>query len=69
MRLANIANSDIVLLARIRQRQGHDHDALRLATKALQFRQQLLGNRLKTCDSLHQVAEMLRKRGNVASSE
>ncbi|KAL9615519.1 MAG: hypothetical protein Q9167_000032 [Letrouitia subvulpina] len=61
-------SGDMVLLARIRQRQGHDYEALRLATKALGFRQKLLGDRLKTCDSLYQVAELLRKRGDFAFS-
>jgi hypothetical protein len=55
----------MVLLARIRQRQGRLDEALRLASKALSFRQKLLGNRLKTCDSLYQVAALLQTRGDL----
>ncbi len=54
----------MVLLARIRQRQGRLDEALRLASKALAFRQRLLGNRLKTCDSLYQVSVLLQTRGD-----
>ena len=60
--------SDMVLLARIRERQGRLEEALRLATKALGFRRTLLGNRLKTCDSLYQVADLLHKREKLASA-
>lgn len=58
----------MVLLARIRQRQGRLDDALRLASKALSFRQKLLGNRLKTVDSLYQVALLLQERGDLSSA-
>lgn len=58
----------MVLLARIRERQGRLEESLRLATKALSFRRALLGNRLKTCDSLYQVADLLQKRGKLASA-
>ncbi|KAL8736413.1 MAG: hypothetical protein Q9166_000205 [cf. Caloplaca sp. 2 TL-2023] len=58
----------MVLLARIRERQGRFEEATSLASKALSFRQKLLGNRLKTCDSLYQVAGILNMRGNVASA-
>jgi hypothetical protein len=57
--------SDMVLLARIRQKQGRLDEAIRLASKALAFRQKLLGNRLKTCDSLYQVAGLLEARGDL----
>ncbi|KAI1654070.1 hypothetical protein F4813DRAFT_399435, partial [Daldinia decipiens] len=52
-------SGDMVLLSRIRLRQGRIDDGLRLASKALAFRQKLLGNRLKTCDSLYDVASIL----------
>jgi tetratricopeptide (TPR) repeat protein len=57
-------SGDMVLLSRIRLRQGRVDDALRLASKALAFRQKLLGNRLKTCDSLYDVASILHLQGN-----
>ena len=55
----------MVLLARIRQKQGRLDEALRLSSKALAFRRSLLGNRLKTCDSLYQVAILLQSRGDL----
>ena len=58
----------MVLLSRIRQRQGRLNDAIRLSSKALTFRQSMLGNRLKTCDSLYLVADLLQQGGNVASA-
>ena len=58
----------MVLLSRIRQRQGRLNDAIRLSSKALTFRQSLLGNRLKTCDSLYLVADLLHQGGNAASA-
>ncbi len=58
----------MVLLSRIRAEQGRLNDALRLSSKALAFRQQLLGNRLKTCDSLYLVASLLQKRDNLPSA-
>lgn len=61
-------SGDMVLLSRIRFSQGRLDDALRLASKALAFRQRLLGNRLKTCDSLYDVASLLHRQGNVASA-
>lgn len=61
-------SGDMVLLSRIRLRQGRMDDAVRLASKALLFRQSLLGNRLKTCDSLYDVASLMHKQGNSASS-
>ena len=48
----------MVLLARIRQQQGRLDEALVLALKALSVRRGL-GNGLKMCDSLYQVANLL----------
>ncbi|KAF2017327.1 TPR-like protein [Aaosphaeria arxii CBS 175.79] len=61
-------SGDMVLLSRIRIKQGRLDEALRLASKALAFRQKLLGNRLKTCDSLYDVASLLHMHGNAASA-
>ena len=61
-------SGDMVLLSRIRIQQGRLDEALRLASKALAFRQRLLGNRLKTCDSLYDVASLLHIHGNTASA-
>ncbi|KAI0024434.1 P-loop containing nucleoside triphosphate hydrolase protein [Xylariomycetidae sp. FL0641] len=61
-------SGDMVLLSRIRLEQGRTDDALRLASKALAFRQRLLGNRLKTCDSLYDVARILHMQGHLASA-
>jgi tetratricopeptide (TPR) repeat protein len=61
-------SGDMVLLSRIRVQQGRIDEALRLASKALAFRQRLLGNRLKTCDSLYDVASLLQMHGNTASA-
>ena len=61
-------SGDMVLLSRIRNKQGKSDDALRLASKALTFRQNILGNRLKTCDSLYDVASLLSEKGNQASA-
>ncbi|OBT94570.1 hypothetical protein VE01_07973 [Pseudogymnoascus verrucosus] len=41
---------------------------MRLASKALTFRQKLQGNRLKTCDSLYDVADMLVRQGRLSSA-
>jgi tetratricopeptide (TPR) repeat protein len=61
-------SGDMVLLSRIRLGQGRLEDAIRLGSKALAFRQKLLGNRLKTCDSLYDVASLLHRQGNDASA-
>ena len=61
-------SGDMVLLSRIRLRQGCLDDATRLASKALTFRQNMLGDRLKTCDSLYDVADLLHQQGNIASA-
>ncbi|KAF2678546.1 TPR-like protein [Lentithecium fluviatile CBS 122367] len=61
-------SGDMALLSRIRVRQGRLDEALRLASKALAFRQRLLGNRLKTCDSMYDVASVMQMHGNTASA-
>lgn len=61
-------SGDMVLLSRIRKAQGRSTEALRLASKALVFRRKLLGNRLKTCDSMYDVASMLLDDGHTSSS-
>lgn len=61
-------SGNMVVLSRIRLQQGRTKDALRLATKALSFRRKLLGNRLKTCDSMYDVACMLLQEGHSSSS-
>jgi len=61
-------SGDMVLLSRIRLGQGCLDDAMRLASKALTFRHKLLGNRLKTCDSLYDVADLLNRQGKVSSA-
>ncbi|KAJ6260258.1 LOW QUALITY PROTEIN: hypothetical protein Dda_4482 [Drechslerella dactyloides] len=52
-------SGDMVLLAKVRQQQGRLEEALRLSSKALEMRQAIFGNGLKTCDSLYQVACLL----------
>jgi len=59
-------SGDMVLLSRIRLAQGQLSEALRLASKALEFRRMLLGNRLKTCDSQYDVASMLARDGHAS---
>ncbi|KAL3494998.1 hypothetical protein BJX62DRAFT_196648 [Aspergillus germanicus] len=59
-------SGDMVLLSRIRLAQGLIDDALRLASKALSFRKECLGERLKVCDSLYQVASLLSLGKNTA---
>ena len=61
-------SGDMVLLSRIRRAQGRQSEALRLASKALAFRRQILSPRLKTCDSLCDVADMLREQGQLAAA-
>lgn len=61
-------SGDMVLLSRIRLKQGRADDALHLASKAQAFRQRLLGNRLKTCDSMYDVASILYLQQHVASA-
>ncbi|OBT77334.1 hypothetical protein VF21_03435 [Pseudogymnoascus sp. 05NY08] len=59
---------NMVLLSRIRLAQGRLDDAMRLASKALTFRQKLQGNRLKTCDSLYDVSDMPVRQERVSSA-
>lgn len=61
-------SGDMVLLSRIRAKQGRLDDAVRLSSKALGFRQAMLGNRLKTCDAMYLVAKLLLEQGNVATA-
>ena len=61
-------SGDMVLLSRIRAQQGRLDDAIRLSSKALAFRQSMLGNRLKTCDALYLVARQLQRRRNIATA-
>jgi hypothetical protein len=51
----------MVLLSRIRLAQGLLDEALRFASKALSFRKECLGEHLKACDSLYQVAVLFHK--------
>ena len=62
-------SGDMVLLSRIRAKQGRLEDAVRLSSKALGFRQTTLGNRLKTCDAMYLVASLLQQQGNVATAK
>ncbi|CAN9293011.1 unnamed protein product [Alternaria alternata] len=64
----SLLSRDMVLLSRIRVKQGRLDEALRLASKAQAFRRKLLGNRLKICDSLYDVASLLHMHGNAASA-
>ncbi|KAJ9605445.1 hypothetical protein H2200_010102 [Cladophialophora chaetospira] len=59
---------DMVLLSRIRHAQGRKGDALRLASKALAWRQKVHGDRYKTCDSMYDVAFLLREQGQTATA-
>lgn len=61
-------SGDMVLLSKIRCQQGRLDDAIRLANKALTFRRQLLGDHLKTCFSLYQVASIFHAQGDLDSS-
>lgn len=61
-------SGDMVLLSRIRREQGKIDDALRLASKALEFRKSILGNRLKTCQSLYDVASLWHEKGDINSA-
>lgn len=59
----------MVLLSRIRFAQGLLDEALRFASKALSFRKEYLGERLKVCDSLYQVAVLFHKGGNMGLAQ
>lgn len=54
----------MVLLSRIKLEQGSLDESLRFASKALTFRKECLGERLKVCDSLYQVAVLLHRGDN-----
>jgi len=54
----------MVLLSRIKLEQGSLDESLRFASKALTFRKECLGERLKVCDSLHQVSVLLHRGNN-----
>lgn len=58
----------MILLSRIRQAQGKLDDAVRMASKALTFRQHTHGESPKTCDSQQLVASMLQSRGDHRSA-
>ena len=59
---------DMVLLSRIRWAQGRREEALRLASKALNWRQKVHGDRFKTCDSMYDVACLLHEQGQTATA-
>ena len=61
-------SGDMIVLSRIRLQQGRMDDAMRLASKALDFRRKVLGNTLKVCDSLYDVASLMEKQGKSASA-
>lgn len=61
-------SGDMVLLSRIRRAQSRVDEALQLASKALSFRRQLLGSRLKTCDSLYDVGSLLEAQENIGTA-
>ena len=56
-------SGETVLLSRIRHRQGRLDEAAHLSSMALQLRQRLHGNRLRTCESLYDVAYFTHKQG------
>lgn len=55
-------------MSKIRSAQGILDEALRLASKALDFRKKYLHEHLKTCGSLYQVAFLYHKRGDIKLS-
>lgn len=57
---------DMVLLSRIRKAQGRTDEAIRLAGKALSWREKTHGDRFKTCDSAYDVACLLCDEGKEA---
>ncbi|RAK81445.1 TPR-like protein [Aspergillus fijiensis CBS 313.89] len=57
-------SGDMILLGRIRLAQGRLDEALRFSSKALSFRKECLGERLKVCDSLYQVSDLFQRGGN-----
>ena len=56
---------DMILLGKIRTAQSRLDDAIRLLSKAVTFRKEILGNGLKTCDALFHVAMVARRQGNL----
>ncbi len=60
--------SDMVLMSRIRARQGRLDDAMWLASKALTFRRSYFNPRSKICDSLYDVANLLDQQGKAGSA-
>ncbi|KAH9909742.1 P-loop containing nucleoside triphosphate hydrolase protein [Xylariomycetidae sp. FL2044] len=64
----NLWTSDIVLLSRIQLAKGKVDDAGRLADVALEWRRNFYGNRLKTCDSLYDVACIAYQQGYRATA-
>lgn len=55
----------MVLLSRIRNAQGLHDEALKFASKALDFRRECSKERLKVCDSLYQVSVLRHKIGEL----
>ena len=62
------SSGDMVMLSRIRRHQGRPDEALRLAARALSFRQRVLGNTAKTCDVMCLVADLLHQLGKIAAA-
>ncbi|KAF2034858.1 hypothetical protein EK21DRAFT_97087 [Setomelanomma holmii] len=58
----------MLLLSHIRVQQRRYDEALQLASRSLQFRREVFGNRLKTCDALYDVASLMDIHGNTASA-
>lgn len=61
-------NRNMVLLGRIRLAQDRLDEALKFASKALAFRMECIGERLKVVNSLYQVADLLHKGDNTGIS-
>ncbi|MCJ1243916.1 hypothetical protein MMC30_001113 [Trapelia coarctata] len=62
------SSGDMIILSRIRLQQGRIDEALRLAARALLFRQRVLGNTPKTCDVMCLVADLLHKQEKIATA-
>lgn len=60
------SSGEMIILSRIRRQQGRFDEALRLAAKALSFRQRVLGSTPKTCDVMCLVADLLYQQGKIA---
>lgn len=61
-------SGDLVLLGRIRRRQGRLDDALHLAARALSIRQSVLGNTPKTCEAMYLIADLLHQKDKIATA-